>query len=72
MAARCCRIRRIYRTGKAERARVFIDALEHKRREKLVARIERRNDNTPAIHMAIIGPAALGREISTMEGLIRV
>jgi hypothetical protein len=58
--------------GKAERARVFIGALEHKRPEKLVARIEGRNDNTSAIHMAIIDPAALGREISTREGLIRV
>jgi hypothetical protein len=60
------------RTGKAERARVFIGALEHKMPEKLVARIEGRNDNTSAIHAAIIDPAALGREISTREGLVWV
>jgi hypothetical protein len=70
--ARCCRIRRIYRTGKAERARVFNGTLEHKGPEKLVARIDGRNDNTSAIHTAIIDLAALGQEISTMEGLIWV
>ena len=59
-------------TRKAERARVFIGALEYKRRERLVARIERRIDSTSAINTAIIDPAALGREISTREGLVWV
>jgi len=57
---------------KAERARVFVRILEHKKLGKLIARIERNIHITSAIHTAMIDPAALGREISTMEGLVWV